>query len=219
MFTGIVEEKGRIEGIRAKPTGVEMIVRARHCAKGVKIGDSIAVNGCCLTVEKISARGSDRLLQFSILEESWKRTNFQFAAPGAGVNLEPALRVGDRLGGHFVSGHIDGLGKIQQWERAGKDHVLEIAAPADILRYVIFKGSIAVDGVSLTVAEARRDSFEIWIIPHTLEVTALSERKVGDAVNLEADLIGKYVEKLVRAGDSPRISSRHAGRSPRRGTR
>jgi riboflavin synthase len=199
MFTGIIEEAGRIEAIRPKPTAIELIVRSRICSRRLKTGDSVAVNGCCLTVEKITPRRGGKLLQFALLAESWKRTTFQFAAPGDAVNLERALRVGDPLGGHFVSGHIDGLGKIIRWEHSGKDYVLEISAPPDIMRYVIFKGSIAMDGISLTVAAARKGSFQIWIIPQTRAITALSERKTGDAVNLEADLIGKYIERFVTA--------------------
>jgi riboflavin synthase len=198
MFTGIVEETGRIEAIRPKPAAIELIVRSRVCGRQLKTGDSVAVNGCCLTVEKISGRGPSRLLQFALLAESWKRTSFQFAAPGSSVNLERALRVGDRLGGHFVAGHIDGLGKITRWEKSGKDYVMEISAPPDLMRYVVFKGSIAVDGISLTVAAVRRKSFEVWIIPQTRRVTALQEHKAGDAVNLETDLIGKYVERFIR---------------------
>jgi riboflavin synthase len=115
------------------------------------------------------------------------------------VNLERSLRANGRLNGHFVTGHVDGMGKIVRWERAGRDHVLEISTPADILRYVILKGSIAVDGISLTVAGIGRKSFRIWIIPHTYEVTALRERKVGDAVNLESDILGKYAEQFLSA--------------------
>lgn len=197
MFTGIVEEAGVVEKI--KPTGksIEMTVRAGLCGRGAKIGDSVAVNGCCLTAVKIFPRGKSRLIQFDLLQESWRRTNFQFARPGSLVNLERSLRANGELGGHFVTGHVDGLGKIIRWERAGKDHVLDIAAPADVMRYLVFKGSIAVDGISLTVAGVQKKSFRIWIIPHTFDVTALRERKVGDAVNLEADLLGKYVEKFL----------------------
>ncbi|HZM05813.1 MAG TPA: riboflavin synthase [Candidatus Saccharimonadales bacterium] len=193
MFTGIIEETGRIETITPKPRAIELVVRAKICGRQVKIGDSIAVNGCCLTVERITSRGAAKLLHFALLAESWKLTNFQFARPGSLVNLERALRVGDRLGGHFVNGHIDGLGKIVRSEPSGKDHILEISASPSVLRYIIGKGSIAVDGISLTVGAVRKKSFETWIIPQTLQVTALAERQVGDAVNLETDLIGKYI--------------------------
>jgi riboflavin synthase len=116
------------------------------------------------------------------------------------VNLERSLRANGELGGHFVTGHVDGLGKIVRWERAGKDHVLDITAPPDVLRYVVPKGSITVDGISLTVATVQKKGFRIWIIPHTFAVTALRERKIGDVVNLEADLLGKYVEKFLSEG-------------------
>lgn len=199
MFTGIVEEAGTIE--RIKPTGksIELTVRANVCGRGLKIGASVAVNGCCLTAVKVSSCGKSKLIQFDLLQESWQRTNFQFAKIGSLVNLERSLRANGELGGHFVTGHIDGLGKIIRWERAGKDHVLDIAAPADVMRYLVFKGSITVDGISLTVAGTDKKSFRIWIIPHTFAVTVLRERKVGDAVNLEADLLGKYVEKFLAA--------------------
>ena len=197
MFTGIVEEAGVIEKITPAQKSIEMTVCANVCGRGVKVGDSVAVNGCCLTAVKISLRGKSRLIQFDLLQESWRRTNFQFGKIGSLVNLERSLRANGELGGHFVTGHVDGLGKIIRWERAGKDHVLDIAAPPDVMRYVVFKGSIAVDGISLTVAAVKKNSFRIWIIPHTFEVTALRERKVGDAVNLEADLLGKYVEKFL----------------------
>jgi riboflavin synthase len=165
----------------------------------LKIGASVAVNGCCLTAVKVSARGKAKLIQFDLLQESWQRTNFRFAKIGSLVNLERSLRADGELGGHFVTGHVDGLGKIIRWERSGKDHVLDIAAPTEVLRYVIEKGSITVDGISLTVAAVQKKSFRVWIIPHTFEITALRERKVGDAVNLEADMLGKYVEKFLSA--------------------
>jgi riboflavin synthase len=197
MFTGIVEEAGIVERINPAARSIELTIRTAKCGKGLKLGDSLAVNGCCLTAVKLSRRGKFTLAQFDLLQETWQRTNLQFAGPGSRVNLERPLRAQAELGGHFVTGHIDGIGKIIRWERSGKDHVLDIAAPPEVMRYVISKGSIAVDGISLTVAEVNKKSFRVWIIPHTYEITALRERKVGDAVDLEADLLGKYVEKFV----------------------
>ena len=206
MFTGIVEEAGTVEGIHPTAKSIRLTVRARAVARGLKLGASVAVNGCCLTVVKLAARGGDKLIQFDVLQESWKRTNLQFTKAGSLVNLERPLRADGELGGHFVTGHVDGVGAIIRWERAGKDHVLDIAAPPDVMRYVVFKGSIAVDGISLTVAAVKKASFRIWIIPHTFEVTALRERKVGGAVNLEADQLGKYAEKFLTS--RPRRPSR-----------
>ncbi len=197
MFTGIVEETGVVERIQPTGKSIELSVRARLCAQGVKLGDSVAVNGCCLTVVKLGRPGKQRLLQFDLLKETWQRTNLQYAQVGSLVNLERPLRTDGHLGGHFVTGHIDGVGRITRWERQGADHVLDVAAPPEVRRYLVFKGSVAVDGISLTVASVTKRGFRIWIIPHTYEVTALHERKVGDAVNLEADIIGKYVEKFV----------------------
>jgi riboflavin synthase len=197
MFSGIVEEAGAVEKISPTKRAIELTVSARVCVKGVKPGDSVAVNGCCLTAVKLGPkRGASRTFQFDLLRETWKRTNLQFTRPGSLVNLERSLRVGGELGGHFVTGHIDGMGHITKWERLGRDHVLDIAAPAEVRRYIVFKGSVAVDGISLTVAGVTRGGFRIWIIPHTFEVTCLRQRKIGDPVNLEADLIGKYVEKF-----------------------
>ncbi len=197
MFTGIVEETGQIERIRAAAKSIELTVRMQLCGRGLTKGASLAVNGCCLTAVKMVSKGKFKLAQFDLLKETWQRTNLQFAKTGSLVNLERPLRTDGNLGGHFVTGHIDGTGRITRWERKGQDHVLDIAAPKDVMRYVVFKGSIAVDGISLTVAGVKRNGFRIWIIPHTYEITALRERKVGDAVNLEADLLGKYVEKFV----------------------
>lgn len=199
MFTGIVEETGVVRAINPSAKSIALTVEARRCARGLKLGDSVAVNGCCLTAVKLTSRGRAKLVQFDLLRETWERTNLQDACPGNLVNLERSLRANGRLDGHFVTGHVDGIGKIVRWERAGLDHVLEISAPGDILRYVVLKGSIAVDGISLTVGGVGRKSFRIWIIPHTHEVTSLRERKVGDAVNLEADILGKYVEQFLRS--------------------
>jgi len=197
MFTGIVEETGVVEAIRPTEKSIELMVRTGICGKGLRIGASLAVNGCCLTVVKLAQRGKSKVAQFDLLKETWRLTNLQYAKRGSLVNLERPLRTDGSLGGHFVTGHIDGVGRITRWERAGQDHVLDIDGPPEVMRYVVLKGSIAVDGISLTVAGVEKKSFRIWIIPHTFEVTALKQQKVGDAVNLEADLIGKYVEKFV----------------------
>jgi riboflavin synthase len=199
MFTGIVEEAGRVESIKPTKKSIQLMVRARSIGRGLKLGASVAVNGCCLTVVKLGTRGKERLIQFDLLQESWRLTNMQFANVGSLVNLERPLRAQGELGGHFVTGHVDGLGRITKWERVGRDHMLDIAAPPEVMRYMIHKGSVAVDGISLTVASVKKTSFRIWIIPHTYEITALRDRKVGDAVNLEADLLGKYVEKFFKA--------------------
>ena len=200
MFTGIIEEAGVVESIKPTAKSIRLAVCAGEMARGIKPGASVAVNGCCLTVVKISPHGKLKRLQFDVLQESWRRTNLQFVKAGSLVNLERPLRADGELGGHFVTGHVDGVGKILRWEKSDADHVLDIAAPPDVMRYVVFKGSIAVDGMSLTVAAVKQKSFRIWIIPHTFAVTALRERKVGDAVNLEADLLGKYAEKFLAAG-------------------
>lgn len=199
MFTGIIEEAGVVATIKPTKKSIELTVRAKDIARGIKLGASVAVNGCCLTVVKVATRGKSKLLQFDVLQESWRRTNLQFATAGSIVNLERPLRADGELGGHFVTGHVDGVGKIVRWEKSGADHLLDIEAPAEVMRYLVFKGSIAVDGISLTVAGVKKKSFRLWIIPHTYEVTTLRERKVGDFVNLEADLLGKYAEKFLSA--------------------
>jgi riboflavin synthase len=199
MFTGIVEETGTVEKIQRGTKSISLTVRAKNSARGLKTGGSLAVNGCCLTATKIFARGKFKLVQFDLLAETWTRTNFQFLKTGSLVNLERPLRADGEFGGHFVTGHIDGVGKISRWEKSDADYVLEIAAPENVMRYVIEKGSIAIDGISLTVAGVGKKSFCVWIIPHTMAVTNLSGRKTGDAVNLEADLLGKYAEKFHRA--------------------
>ena len=198
MFTGLVEETGTVKRITPTAHSIQLTVQARVCARGLKVSQSLAVNGCCLTVVKLTPRATGKLVQFDLLRETWDRTNLQFAPVGALVNLERPLRADGQLGGHFVTGHIDGVGTVTRWERSGKDWLLDVAAPREVQRYVVFKGSIAVDGISLTVAAVIKGGFRIWIIPHTYEVTALRERKVGSAVNLEADLIGKYVDQFVR---------------------
>jgi len=199
MFTGIIEETGAVEGIRAKAGSIAMTVRAGLSWRELKKGASVAVNGCCLTVVQITRRGSFSFLQFDLLRETWRRTNLQFAQPGSLINLERPLRSDGSLGGHFVTGHIDGLGHITRLVRKGQDRLLEIAAGPQVMPYIVLKGSVAVDGVSLTVAGVQRKGFSVWIIPHTWRSTALRKCEEGAAVNLEADLLGKYVEKFVAA--------------------
>lgn len=193
MFTGIVEEAGRVEQIKACKRSTELRVRAPRIGRSLRLGNSLAVNGACLTVVG-TGRG---VLRFDVLNETLRRTNLEFAKPGSLVNLERPLRADARLDGHFVLGHVDGRGKVRRWERVGKDYVLDIEAPASVMKYIIEKGSVAVDGISLTVAGLGPGWFRVWIIPHTREITNLSSRKVGDFVNLEADVLGKYVEKLL----------------------
>lgn len=193
MFTGIVQETGRVVQFVAGTEAWQLQIQAREVLRDVALGDSIAVNGCCLTV----ARFDEQHLWFDVLEETRRLTNFAMLSRGAAVNLEPSLKFNGKVGGHFVSGHIDGLGQIEVFEARGKDHYLRVRAPEGSERYLVQKGSIAIDGISLTVAETEGDSFAVWLIPTTLAVTNLGPRKVGDAVNLEFDLLGKYVEKLL----------------------
>ena len=223
MFSGIVEEAGRIHGIRRSEQGIRLVVAARKVGAGVKTGDSIAVNGCCLTVVRRESAKPGCRLHFDLLEETWSKTGFADLAEGSRVNLERSLRFDDRLGGHFVTGHVDGTGVITRWEPSGADWVLEVRPPAEMMRYFLYKGSVAVDGISLTVAEVLDEAtIRIWIIPHTWEVTNLRERQVGERVNLEADLLGKYVERLISARDSaaaaprpPSSKARSRGRASR----
>ncbi|HVM62971.1 MAG TPA: riboflavin synthase [Verrucomicrobiae bacterium] len=193
MFTGIVEEAGVVERIRAGKRSTELTVRAPGVGRSLRIGNSVAVNGACLTV--VGARGG--VLRFDVLVETLRRTNLEFARRGTLVNLERPLRADARLDGHFVLGHVDARGKVRRFEQQGKDYVLDVEAPRSVMRYIVEKGSVAVDGISLTVAGVGRNWFRIWIIPHTRDITNLRACKAGDAVNLEADVLGKYVEQLM----------------------
>ena len=214
VFTGIIEETGTVEQIDQRPGSIRLALRVGRTGKGLKPGDSLAVNGCCLTATKMKPAAAPgikkqrmQVVYFDLLRETWKRTNFQFLRAGSVVNLERPLRAAGRLDGHFVTGHIDGIGRITRIAQVtskhssdtAADHVIEVSAPAGVMRYVILKGSIAIDGISLTVARASKSRFRVYIIPHTFSVTNLRSRQAGDAVNLEADLLGKYVERFVRA--------------------
>ncbi len=192
MFTGLIEETGRIVSFAQSAQGWRLRVAAKTTLQDAALGDSIAVNGCCLTVVAID----EGHFEFDVLEETRRLTTFEHARVGAAVNLERSLRFDGKVGGHFVSGHIDGRGLSETFEARGKDHYLRVRGPAGTGRYLVAKGSIAIHGISLTVAEVENDVFAVWLIPQTLAVTNLQELRVGDAVNLEFDLVGKYVEKL-----------------------
>jgi len=193
MFTGLVEGTGRVLSFQSTTGGSRLLLDTGHLAEGVRIGDSVAINGCCLTV--VVVEGAQ--LGFDLLLETETRTNLRRLKPAALVNLERALPASGRYGGHFVTGHIDATAEIRRWEQVGQDYELRIGIEPAQGAYLVPKGCIAVDGISLTVGEVTRDEFSVWIIPHTRAVTALSERAVGDLVNLEFDLLAKYTEKIL----------------------
>ena len=197
MFTGIVEETGKVISFSEQASAWRLVLESHVVAKDLQMGDSVAVNGCCLTAVAFS---EDRI-EFDLLEESKRLTSIGEVGVGARVNLERALLPTTRMGGHFVSGHVDGTGLIDAIEPRGKDFFFRIKPPSDSLRYIVHKGCITVDGISLTVAEVEGSGFAIWLIPHTMEVTNLHRKQVGDLVNLEYDLIAKYVEKLFAPQD------------------
>jgi riboflavin synthase len=197
MFTGIVEETGTIESIDPLPASIRLRIRAQRCATTLTPGASLAVNGCCLTVTRLAGPRSRRRLEFHLLEETWRLTNFHTLRPGARVNLERPMAANGRFDGHIVTGHIDEAAPIRRWQQVGNDWLLEIAPSKKLLRQLVHKGSIAVDGISLTVAKLLSRSFQIWIIPHTLQVTRLSSVQRGDLVNLEADILAKHVARLL----------------------
>lgn len=192
MFTGIVEETGVVISFEERKKSWRLTLKAPLISQDVQLGDSVAVNGCCLTVVSIN----EDQIEFDLLAESKRLTSIDGIGPGGKVNLERALLPNTRMGGHFVSGHVDGTGVIEAIEPRGKDFFFRIKPGPDGLKYIVHKGSITVDGISLTVAEVDNAGFAIWLIPHTMEVTNLHTKKTGDPVNLEFDLIAKYVEKL-----------------------
>ena len=192
MFTGIIEETGIIQAIKHGARSSQITVRAKRVVEDVKVGDSLCTNGVCLTV---TAFGAD-YFQVDVMPETIRSTGFNLLKPGTAVNLERAVRLMDRLGGHLVSGHIDGTGKIvRRWE---DDNAVwfKISAAETILRYVVEKGSVALDGISLTGASTDAGSFSVSVIPHTQDVTTLLHKKNGDLLNIECDIIAKYIEKL-----------------------
>jgi riboflavin synthase len=196
MFTGLVEETGRLEWIRRAEGVAQLAVAAKVVGEGARVGDSIAVNGCCLTVTLVQ----DGLPIFDLLEETLKKTNLGDLKPGARVNLERPLAANARLGGHFVQGHIDTTISLESAEKHGADLRLDFKMPADFARYIAYKGSVALNGTSLTVAEVGAETFTVWIIPHTAAATNLGELRAGDRVNLECDILAKYTARILEAG-------------------
>ena len=192
MFTGIVRERGRVVAARRNGSGLELRVAAPETADTTSVGDSVAVAGCCLT----AVGAKDGELAFDAVPETLARTTLGELAEGAEVNLEPALRAGEPLGGHYVQGHVDGVGRVRSLEPEGDGAQLTLDIPQELLRYCAEKGSLAVDGVSLTIAALGDDTVEIALVPHTLAATTLGSLSTGAPVNLEVDVLAKYVERL-----------------------
>lgn len=193
MFTGLIEEVATLLWIRATDRGTQMQVAAPEIAETTAAGDSVAVNGCCLT---LSARRGNQLT-FDLLEETLDRTNLKTLRRESPVNLERALRANGRLGGHFVQGHIDCTSRVISFERSGSDYRLEVELPEEFAHYAAYKGSVALNGISLTIAEVMPKSFAVWIIPHTKRHTNVDSIRSGDLVNVEFDILAKYTERIV----------------------
>ena len=193
MFTGIVRERGAVTSVQGGAAGLTLVIEAPATAGVTALGDSVSVDGVDLTATEIV----DGRLTFHAVPETLSRTTLATLEVGAEVNLEPAVRAGEPLGGHYVQGHVDGVGTVAQAEQEGEGMRVWIEPPRELLRYVVEKGSIAVQGVALTVADLRDDAFAVALVPHTLEVTTLSGLAPGAEVNLEADVLAKYVERLL----------------------
>lgn len=200
MFTGIIEEVGKVRAIRKGQTSSFIEIQAKTVLSDVHLGDSIAVNGVCLTVTEFSADS----FRADVMNETLSRSSLGSLRIGSPVNLERAMAADGRFGGHIVSGHIDGTGVITDISRDGISIWYTIGTTAAVMRYIVEKGSVAIDGISLTVAKLTDSSFSVSIIPHTAEQTVLSHKKIGDTVNLENDIIGKYIEKLMNPQNSPK---------------
>jgi riboflavin synthase len=200
VFTGIVEELGTVTAVEGDADGLQLQIEAPSLAPLSAIGDSINVSGCCLTIVAINGG----VLAFEAVPETLRRTALAGLAAGARVNLEDALRAGEPYGGHIVQGHVDGVGELTERRQEGIGLWLRFSAPEHVLRYAIEKGSITVAGISLTIAELYDDGFAVAIVPHTLQVTTFGALAVGAAVNLEADMIARYVERLLAASRAPR---------------
>lgn len=196
MFTGIVEELGVLEAVKRDSANMKVTFQAQKVLEDVQLGDSIAVNGVCLTVTRFSANN----FTVDVMPETFRKTSLGQLQIGDKVNLERALTLQTRLGGHIVSGHIDGTGKIKSKNREHNAVVVYISAPEEILKYVVTKGSITIDGISLTVVDYDQNSFWVSLIPHTADQTTLGFKKAGDLVNLEVDILARYIERLMLKG-------------------
>lgn len=203
MFTGIVEEMGTIRSIRKGAHSAVLEIQAKVVLEDIHLGDSIAVNGVCLTATSFTPS----TFTADVMHETLNRSSLASLRPGSRVNLERAMAANGRFGGHIVSGHVDGLGTVLSTQKDDNAIWYTIGAPPEVLRYVVEKGSITIDGISLTVARVDGQSFAISAIPHTVAVTVLQDRKPGDKVNLETDIIGKYVEKLLQPKEIPKQTS------------
>jgi riboflavin synthase len=193
MFTGIIRERGRVTAVERGGESIRLRVEAPQTAAQVGVGDSIAINGVCLTAVTIE----NGTVAFDAVPETLRRSSLGRLEPGGEVNVEPALRVGDALGGHYVQGHVDGVGRVSSADPQGEDVVLRIEAAPELLRYLVEKGSVTVEGVALTVTDVDDDGFAVALVPHTLAETTLSSLAPGDPVNLEVDVLAKYVERLL----------------------
>jgi riboflavin synthase len=194
MFTGLIQEVGTIESITTNPEGKEFVIKAPSLIQEIKIDDSVATNGVCLTATKIQGN----TFRVQAVHMTLEKTSIGALKPQDKVNLELSLRPHDRLGGHFVQGHVNALGKIKQIQMTGKNWEIEVSFPKELRKYMISEGSIALDGISLTIARLTDSTLTVAIIPHTLEKTSLSSKKVGDVLNLEVDMIAKYIENFLK---------------------
>ena len=194
MFTGLIIELGEIAAIDRRAQNARLVVRGREILKDIAIGDSIAINGVCLTATTV---GRDTI-SFDVSSETLKSSNLGELKRGDRVNLEPSLRPNSKMGGHFVTGHIDGTGRIRSRRMEGNAERIEIESPVNVLKYLIQKGSVTVDGISLTVVDVLKDAFSLVIIPHTASLTTIGFKKIGDTVNLEPDILAKYVAKFLK---------------------
>ena len=193
MFTGIIEEMGIVSEVRRTLQGTILTIIASDALADSKVGDSIGIDGVCLTMTQVDSTS----FTADISAETLRRTTLGDRSLGDGVNLERSLRLNSRLGGHIVLGHVDDVGVISGWKDEGTSSMMCVSASPDVMRYVVFKGSICVDGISLTIANLFETEFEIALIPHTKQVTTIGKKRVGDRVNIEVDLLGRYVERLL----------------------